>query len=283
LSRHTFHVRLLTLLLIFSMLTGCAQVTATTQPPTSIPSPTSIPPTIELPSPTPELTSTPANTNPVWEIKENWSPANQIRAMLIDQNGDLWTGGPAGVVHWDLKTHTPTVYAIQADPEHTNVLGLSQTPDGSIWVGTYGNGLARFDGTNWQTLTKKDGLPGDFVTSQTVTSQGELWLVILGERQTITSAHFGRLNDTKWVEENGGAFDRLTTLPDDSIVSVYNQGPIGGIYLNSHVAVYDGQEWNVLDVYPTEWIDAITIAPNGMMWFATDNSSVYYYSTFAAH
>ena len=219
-------------------------------------------------SPKPDFTATPVDTRPVWEIKANWTPANQIRAMLIDQYGDLWTGGPAGVVHWDLTTNQPTIYAIRRDPENTNVVALSQTPDGAIWVGTYGNGFGRFDGTSWQSFTIADGMPGDYVVSQTTTSQGELWFTVLSHKQEMKDSHFGRFNGTEWITEVGGAFDRIVTLPDDSILGTYNY-PYHGSFFQSTISRYDGQMWKSLDVNPDWWIDAITVAPNGAIWFAT--------------
>jgi ligand-binding sensor domain-containing protein len=225
-------------------------------------------------SPTPDLTATLADTKPVWEIMENWSPANQVRAVLIDQAGDLWAGGPAGVVHWDLKTKTPTVYAIHGEPENTNVVALSQTPDGAIWAGTFGNGLARFDGKNWKSFTTVDGVPGNYIVAQTVTSRGELWFTTQRDqyskdKDTILNSHFVRFDGNSFITEEGIAFDRLVTLPDDSIVSIYNEPPIGGVFFHSQISIYDGQKWNDLGVYPDGWIDAITVAPDGVIWFAT--------------
>jgi len=201
--------------------------------------------------------------------------------MLVDQSGDLWAGGPGGVVHWDSDTNTPTIYAIRENPENTNVIGLSQTSDEAIWAGTFGHGLARFDGTNWQAFTVKDGLPGNYVISQTITSQGELWFTTQkdqyrGDKNWVESSHFVHSNGTNWIIEKGIAFDRLITLPDDSIVSVYNEPPIGGPQFNSQVGIFDGGSWNDLGVYPGEWVGAITVAPDGVMWFSTDNA-VYRY------
>ena len=268
-------LQLVGLFLAISLVTGCAESKSanSNNPDTSSPLVTpiaSMTSTVEA-SPTSEPTV--ISTGPVWDVMENWSPANQIRVMLIDHSGDLWTGGPAGVVHWDLNTNTPTVYAIHGDPENTNVTGLSQTPDGSIWVGTYGYGLARFDGVSWQTITINDGLPGDFITSQIVTPQGELWLVILQERQSIDGAQFGRLNNLSWIRENGGAFDHILALPDESIISTYNYDYASGtgVFISA-IKLYDGQQWNDLGASPTGWIDAITIAPNGMIWFTTDDT-----------
>jgi len=276
-QKHFIHLRLLGFVLTIAFIAGCERnIHVTSIPSVTITQPVSpiasSTPTVE-PSLTINPTPTLVDTKPVWEIKENWPLANQIRAMLIDKKGDLWTGGPAGVVHWDLKTNVPTVYAIRNDPEHTNALGLSQTPDGSIWVGTYGNGLARFDGTNWKTFTKNSGLPGDFVTNQTITAQGNLWLVILKERQSRDGAQFGRLNGTTWVKEFGGAFDHILALPNGSIISTYNYDYASGTGIfTSTIRLYDGIQWIDLGATPDGWIDAVTVAPNGAIWFTTHDA-----------
>jgi len=195
--------------------------------------------------------------------------------MLIDQSGDLWTGGQGGVVNWDLKINTPTVYAIRGESENTNVVALSQTSDGAIWAGTFGNGLARFDGSSWGTSTTKDGLPGNYIVAQTVTSLGELWFTTQKDN-SLEDSHFVHFDGTNWIIEKGIAFQRLVTLPDDSIVSVYNEPPVNGIYFNSRLGIFDGRSWNDLGIYPGEWADAITVAPDGVIWFAT-RDTVYRY------
>jgi len=235
---------------------------------------------MSVPTSPPLSPTTDAPTSSTWVRVNNWTPANQIRAVLVDQSGDLWTGGPAGVVHWDLKTNTSTIYVIHEELENTNVVALSQTSNGAVWSGTFGNGLARFDGTNWQAFTIKDGLPGNYIISQTITSQGELLFTAQkdqhrGDQDWVKSSHFLRFNGTNWITEEGIAFDRLVTLPDDSIVSVYNEPPIGAQF-NSRIGIFDGQSWNDLGIYPSEWVDAITVAPDGVIWFAT-RDTIYRY------
>lgn len=280
-------LRLFGLVVVIVLVTGCVGNNVTNISPTSpVTSTLSITPVgnstsaAEAVSPTSDSTAEPADLEPVWEMRKTWTPANQIRAVLVDQSGDLWTGGPAGVVHWDLKTNTPTIYVIRGEPENTNVVALSQTSNGAVWSGTFGNGLARFDGTNWQAFTIKDGLPGNYIISQTITSQGELWFTAQkdqhrGDQDWVKSSHFLRFNGTNWITEEGIAFDRLVTLQDDSIVSVYNEPPIGAQF-NSRIGIFDGQSWNDLGIYPGEWVDAITVAPDGVIWFAT-RDTIYRY------
>lgn len=274
-NRHIFRARLLTLLVILSLITSCAQATATSQPPTPIPSPTSIPPTIELPTPT----TTPADTKPVWQIMKNWSSANQIRAVLIDQNGELWTGGPAGVVHWDLKTNTPTMYAIKDDPKNTKVIALSQTPDGVIWVGTFGNGLAKFDGTNWQAFTTDNGLPGNYIISQTVSSSGKFWISAQKERYSDQSDDFtlGWYDGHTWITERTVGFSWIFPLPDSSMVLATGvKAPLfsHGIYIYDGQTfkdlIYDDREYNPLR---GKSIKHVTVAQDGLIWVVVTGDS----------
>jgi ligand-binding sensor domain-containing protein len=229
-------------------------------------------PVVSTPSVTQVESLTPAATSAAiehaWAIIENWTSVNQVRAVLIDHSGDLWTGGPGGVVHWDLDTNQPTIYAIRDNPESTNVVSLLQSPDGTMWVGTFGNGLAKFNGTGWQSFTMDDGLPGNYIVSQTISTMGEIWLVTQKYKQTTEDSHFGRLEGNKWIAEIGGSFSRIAALPNGLIVGAYNY-PYHGSFFSSTIAVYDGQMWNDLDIVPDGWIDAIAVTSDGEIWFAT--------------
>ena len=179
-------------------------------------------------------------------------------------------------MHWDLDTGKPTIYAIRNNPENTNVIGLSQTPDGAIWAGTFGNGLARFNGISWQTVTAKNGLPSNYIISQTITSRGELWFTIQTDKHSM-EGYFGRLNGKKWITEFGGAFNRIVALPDGSIVSTYNY-PYHGGFFSSSIAIYEDQNWNRIDITPNDWIDTVTVAPDGAIWLATSGIVLKYIS-----
>lgn len=80
--------------------------------------------------------------------------------MLMDQSGNLWAGGPGGIVNWDLNTAQHLIYVVETRPETSDVVALAQTSDSGIWIGTFGNGISRINTKKqWQTFTTKDGLP----------------------------------------------------------------------------------------------------------------------------
>ena len=55
------------------------------------------------------------------------------------------------------------------------LLGLSFSPEGTLWVTGMG-AVYRFDGRNWTTLTMKDGLLGQAITSLAAMSDKEAWV-----------------------------------------------------------------------------------------------------------
>jgi sugar lactone lactonase YvrE len=277
---HYTHFRFYALLVVVALVTGCAgnsKATSTAAPTDTMTPVASLTLAVEI-SPTPNPTFTPTAAGPVWEILANWTPANQVRAVLLDQSGDLWTGGPRGVVHWDLDTNQPTIYAIRGNPESTYVVALSQTPDGAIWAGTDGNGLARFDGKSWQSFTTHNGLPGNYIKDQVVTPDGELWLVIKEKEydyEPNQKIHLGHFDGKTWLKDlDIPSFTWLVVSPAGSLIGglaseTYNPP-------NSNLWIYDGHTWlslvyNEQENNPLrgEGITAIAVSPDEAIWVAT--------------
>ncbi len=59
------------------------------------------------------------------------------------------------------------------NPNYTFAIHVA--PDGTVWAGTWGGGVARFDGKAWTNLTVKDGLAGNIVYSIAQDAKGALW------------------------------------------------------------------------------------------------------------
>jgi ligand-binding sensor domain-containing protein len=280
---------LFAILVVAVLITSCGQnrIAASTVPPTGTVTAVARS-TSTLPASSTPPAATPSATGLVWERMEKWAPANQVRAMLIDHAGDLWTGGPAGLVHWNLKTNTPTVYAISQDPENTNVVALSQTPDGSIWAGTDGNGLARFDGTTWRSFTVENGLPGNYVNDQTVTPDGKLWVVAQEkayDSEPNQKTHLGHFDGHDWLED--------IQVPDLTWITAAQDGSLAtGLasnnyrYPNSNLWIIDhADEHNwyslVFDVpgnqpLQGQAISAITVALDETIWVTTWHAVFHY-------
>lgn len=77
------------------------------------------------------------------------------------------------------------------------VISLAVDRQGIVWAGTWGGGLARFDGREWRNFTTADGLPGNHIFMLHLGEDGRLWIG--------TSHGLARLN------QDGGSFSVMTT------------------------------------------------------------------------
>jgi ligand-binding sensor domain-containing protein len=63
-------------------------------------------------------------------------------------------------------------------------------PDDTVWAGTWGGGVARFDGERWTNLTTADGLADNVVYSIAQDRDGVLWFG--------TAAGVSRFDGRQW-------------------------------------------------------------------------------------
>ena len=56
------------------------------------------------------------------------------------------------------------------------IVALYVDKDGVVWAGTWGGGLARFDGHSWKNYTVSDGLPSNHVFMLGAAKDGGLWV-----------------------------------------------------------------------------------------------------------
>ena len=56
------------------------------------------------------------------------------------------------------------------------IVALYVDDEGNVWCGTWGGGLARFDGTSWKHFTMADGLPANHVFMIEAAENGAMWV-----------------------------------------------------------------------------------------------------------
>jgi ligand-binding sensor domain-containing protein len=56
------------------------------------------------------------------------------------------------------------------------IVSMVVESDGVVWCGTWGGGLARFDGKKWRNYTMSDGLPGNLIFMLNRDPSGKLWI-----------------------------------------------------------------------------------------------------------
>jgi sugar lactone lactonase YvrE len=56
------------------------------------------------------------------------------------------------------------------------VVSLEVDKKGTVWAGTWGGGLSRFDGKKWVSYTTTEGLPGNHIFMLHLDAKGRLWV-----------------------------------------------------------------------------------------------------------
>lgn len=179
----------------------------------------------------------------VKELINEW-----VYGMDIDASGTVWFGTEGGVSRFDGKgwqswTHADGLGASNdanlpvsantglgtrsrhdlgilagGQPTYNPNYVFSLTVDKrdqSIWVGTWGGGVSRFDGKQWNSYTMADGLAGNIVYSVLQASDGSLWFGTNGG-----VSHFDGSNwQTIQVQQQDVGSDvyALVETPDNNI------------------------------------------------------------------
>ena len=150
-------------------------------------------------------------------------PSNRVWALYAGSSPGrgttVWVGTELGLAR--LTPGAARFEVVEAFPR-VSVNSFCAIDDGepTLWVGTYGAGLACLRAGTWRLLTRADGLPSEFITS-------------------LTGSHFGSSTAGLWVGTDGGGLarvdgDRFITidvragLPANAVYSVYEIGAAEG-------------------------------------------------------
>lgn len=168
------------------------------------------------------------------ELVNEW-----VYGLAVDSKDRVWVGTEGGInmfdgQTWKTWTHADGLGAPNADglPVSPNtglgtrsrhdlsvmlegkptynpnyVFNLLMTPEDTLWAGTWGGGVARFDGTTWANFTTKDGLGGDIVYSLAREPNGVMWFG--------TSGGLSRFDGKNWT-----TLRKQDGLLDDNVYSV---------------------------------------------------------------
>ncbi|MBM3837921.1 MAG: hypothetical protein FJ398_08140 [Verrucomicrobia bacterium] len=135
---------------------------------------------------------------------------------------------------------------------------------GAAWFAT-AHGVTRFDGRQFKTLSRVDGLLDDSVLSLCETRDGSLWV---GSASGANRIKEGRI--TTYAATNGLAGGEIFHI---------EQGPDGRIWFRTRegLCFFDGQRFQsvpgvsrIEDSLFTFWRNKpLAVAPNGMVWVVT--------------
>jgi ligand-binding sensor domain-containing protein len=144
--------------------------------------------------------------------------STSVNAMAQGPDGALWVGSTAGLLRGAGDALAPAPLPGWTGPR--DVTALRFDTDGTLWLGTNGDGLWRLRGGQAHNFTRRHGLGEDIVFAIVDDEQGSLWLsgnhgigrvrraeleeVAAGRRERVSATVLGRADGMKEAECNGG-------------------------------------------------------------------------------
>jgi ligand-binding sensor domain-containing protein len=227
-------------------------------------------------------------------------PGNDVRAVEVDRQGNVWVGTSVGGVGKYDGTGWTTFNTANSNLPVNRIEALEIDGEGNVWAG-FGllSGAAWFNGETWSRLTvggvhdiaaggddlvwmatsqgavrvrgiaidtfrTDDGLPGNFLTSVAIAPNGDVW--------------FGSFSNGV-ARFDGRSFETFSTgsgLTDDSIraIGVGKKGRVWVGTLDHGLNFYDGTAWTEFsfdDGLVFDRVKSITFDSAGRAWIGTEH------------
>jgi diguanylate cyclase (GGDEF)-like protein len=199
------------------------------------------------------------------------------QALLASPEGEMWATTRDHLVKFDIAKPAEEPKRVPLPMgEGKDVLFLSFAPSGALWAA--GTGVVyRFDGKNWITLTGKDGLQGQEITSISALSDSEAWVAyndVLGVTRIILDGGHVRCEQHAWDWLIAGR-DKKNQIWFDGPEGLAVVSPEGGVQQLNHS---NGLLWD--DVSP--WT-GVREESDGSYLIATSRGLARYEPTGAPH
>jgi ligand-binding sensor domain-containing protein/serine phosphatase RsbU (regulator of sigma subunit) len=109
--------------------------------------------------------------------KKNGLAENRVTASCLDKNGNIWFGHwSGGITLYSDSTHTFSEVLPENIKLFKTITCILSDKQGNIWFGTDGEGLLKYKNGKFISLTVKDGLTSNFISSLMENKNGELWI-----------------------------------------------------------------------------------------------------------
>jgi signal transduction histidine kinase/ligand-binding sensor domain-containing protein len=113
-------------------------------------------------------------TRKVWQTQDGL-PEQTVQAFAQTPDHYLWIGTTGGLLRFDGARLT--LFDVENTPQlgTNSVFSLMVSRDGSLWIGTEGGGLLRYEAGRFRVFGTQDGLSDGFVRALLEDSQGTIW------------------------------------------------------------------------------------------------------------
>jgi ligand-binding sensor domain-containing protein/signal transduction histidine kinase len=194
--------------------------------------------------------------------------------LLVDRAGRLWVaaGRDSVLMREDNRWHRFRIPRVQVK---SFVTALAEDPDGTVWAGSAGGGLVRFNDGKSITLPPGSGLVGGLIESLLVDREGKLWVGTDAGLNRLRRKNLFTLSQSEGLGV-GAALGMAEVAPGVVWVAKPNEG----LYR------WDGKSFSRLSaggLTPHDsQVTALLITHDGFCWVATTNGLLLYKDPIAA-
>ncbi|MBM3238301.1 response regulator [Candidatus Poribacteria bacterium] len=189
---------------------------------------------------------------------------DDVRTILCDKEGAIWAGTPWGISRYDGKKWETRVSG--EEKPGGNWSGLIDR-EGRIWFGGWNGDIFRFNGNNWEILTREDIAASCPVLSIFQDREGTIWVGTHG-------GGISRFDGKEWkryTKKDGLAEDWVSSILQDNDGIMWFGTKYGGI------TRFDGRCFQTIDVRDglTNFaVKSLYEDRDGYIWIGTDGGGV---------
>jgi signal transduction histidine kinase/ligand-binding sensor domain-containing protein len=195
-----------------------------------------------------------------FHVERHLLPGHLVNGLYQDGSGTIWIaarGGLTRVTGGRVVTFGPG----QGFPAKA-ALSICGDRDGTLWIGTDGDGLVRMRGEQFDLIGVPDGLSNGFIPALYEDREGSLWI---GSNDGLN-----RLRDTRFLAfttREGLSADAVNSMvaTRDGTVWIGTDG--GGLNRLSHGAI---TAFTTASGLPSNYIGALFEASDGTLWISGD-------------
>ena len=241
-----------------------------------------------------------------WSIKEG-IPQSSIKSLIQYKGLYIWFGTDAGLVRFDGVESKIIKIRGNNGRYFKLITSILEDRKGNLWVGSSNSGLAIWDGYNWKTISKSDGLSSNNITTIIEDTDGRIWvgtdngLNCINERKIKVYSTLNGLDDNLirtiiddnkgkiWVGTSEGISFFLNGSFHSLIVKSKNfKKKVNTLVLNSSREIIVGTNSGLFrikkgkissylnEIIPVNsHIKTIKILKNNVLWIGTKNHGLY--------
>jgi len=233
-----------------------------------------------------------------------------VRSIFIDQKKNIWIGMNKGLYHIDQSKSYPNNLLL--DYDKNSITKVQGDAEGNLWIGTYGDGMYCYDGTDFFRIDYHHELYRQTVLDIHVDQKDNLWIATLNggvihydkttktftsitEKEGLSNNHVRSIvqdnNGNLWFGTSGGGvchylgqqftnYDQSSGLAGNYIYSVFRDKSgelwIGNSEKGVSVLTNDGFiRYDASNGFQNVKVKAIAQDELGNVWLGTDGRGVY--------